>query len=54
MDAIAKAQTESNMDILYKHPTLKSIAGQGIINIKLNYVDRLSSPNWWRGTHKHV
>ena len=54
MHAIAKAQTEGNMDLLYKHPSLKGIARQGIINIKLNYVDRLGSPSWWRGTHKHV
>lgn len=54
MHAIAKAQSDGNMDLLYKHPSLKHIARQGIINIKLNYVDRLGSPNWWRGAHKHV
>lgn len=54
MDAIAEAQSKGDMDILYKHPRLKSIAGQGVINIKLNSVDRLKRPSWWRGGHKHV
>ncbi len=54
MNAIAEAQSKGDMDLLYKHPRLKSIAGQGVITIKLNSVDRLVHPSWWRGGHKHV
>ncbi len=54
MNAIAEAQNKGDMDLLYKHPRLKSIAGQGVITIKLNSVDRLVHPAWWRGGHKHV
>ena len=54
MNAIAEAQNKGDMDLLYKHPRLKSIAGQGVITIKLNSVDRLVHPSWWRGGHKHV
>jgi len=49
MNAIAEAQNKGDMDLLYKHPRLKSIAGQGVITIKLNSVDRLVHPSWWRG-----
>lgn len=54
MAAIAEAQTKGDMSILYKHPRLKSIARQGVINIKIKSVDRLIAPAKWRGTHKHV
>ncbi len=54
MNAIAEAQNKGDMDLLYKHPRLQSIAGQGVITIKLNSVDRLVHPAWWRGGHKHV
>ena len=54
MDAIAEAQLKHDMSILYHHPRLKSIAGQGVITIKLKAVDRLVRPAYWRGTHKHV
>lgn len=54
MDAIAEAQSKHDMNILYSHPRLKSIAGQGVIIIHLKAVDRLLRPAYWRGTHKHV
>ena len=54
MDAIAEAQSKHDMSILYNHPRLKSIAGQGVITIKLKSVDRMVRPAYWRGTHKHV
>lgn len=54
MGAIADAQLKGDMDILYQHPRLKSIAGQGVITIKLKAVDHLITPSWWRGSHKHV
>ena len=54
MDAIAEAQEKEDMDLLYQHPRLKSIAGQGVITINLKSVDRLVHPSWWRGGHKHV
>ena len=54
MNAIAEAQNKGDMDLLYKHPRLKSIAGQGVITIQLKSVDRLVHPAWWRGGHKHV
>ena len=54
MAAIAEAQTKGDMSILYKHPRLKSIAQQGVITIKINSVDRLVAPSFWRGARKHV
>lgn len=54
MAAIAEAQTKGDMSILYNNPRLKSIAQQGVINIKIKAVDRLVSPAWWRGVRKHV
>ena len=54
MATIAEAQTKGDMSILYKHPTLKKIAQQGVITIKIKSVDRLVSPSFWRGARKHV
>lgn len=54
MEAIAEAQSKGDMSSLYKHPRLKSIAQQGVVTIKINSVDRLQAPSFWRGARKHV
>ena len=54
MRLIAKAQVEQDMSILYRHPRLRDIANQGVIDIKLSFVDRLVAAAWWRPPHKRL
>ena len=54
MRMIGKAQKEGNLDILYQHPSLRNIARQGVICIKLISVEGLTASSWWRGAHKYV
>lgn len=54
MRLIAKAQVEQDMRILYRHPRLRDIANQGVIDIKLAFVDRLVAAAWWRPPHKRL
>lgn len=54
MRLIARAQVEQDMDILYRPPKLRDIANQGVIDIKLDFVDRLVAASWWRGPRKRL
>jgi len=54
MRLIARAQVEQDMDILYRHPKLRDIANQGVIDIQLDFVDRLVAASWWRGPRKRL
>ncbi|KAA6428994.1 MAG: plant synaptotagmin, partial [Trebouxia sp. A1-2] len=54
MRLIAKAQVEQDMNILYRHSKLRDIANQGVIDIQLDFVDRLVAASWWRGPRKRL